>query len=355
MIVEAAGRAAGQIRIATAWSDTFDVVLKSTQDINVNPDDPTELNNSNYKARPITILLRPPPDLVVTEVTPQATAVGGDSFSVSWTVQNQGTQATEDLTLFDDVYLSDVPTFVPPGGGNDVGNQWFLGKVQHNGIVLPNETYTAQATFHLSPEITGRYVFVETNTGGRVSAVADVLGFQLDVGRRVPPTWEGPFTDNNVGMGATHVTALAPADLVVTSVTATEPNYSGELTTVTWTVQNQGADTWSGTRYWEDFLYLSRYPTFEFGRVKLIDRYAHSNDVPLAAGESYSQSATFALPQGIGGTESEPQTWYAYVRTDPGGHLSTLSRDNTGSRNSYVSTGYEDPDNNRGRGTIPVI
>ena len=50
----------------TPWADTFDQVLKSTLDVNVNPDDPNELNNDNWKARPITVLLTPPPDLVVT-------------------------------------------------------------------------------------------------------------------------------------------------------------------------------------------------------------------------------------------------------------------------------------------------
>src|SRR5207237_1391779 len=75
----------------TPWSDTFDAVHKSTQSFNVNLDDKTQLNNDNYKARPITVLLTPPADLVVTSVSPQATAVGGDSYTVTWTVQNQGT------------------------------------------------------------------------------------------------------------------------------------------------------------------------------------------------------------------------------------------------------------------------
>src|SRR4029077_10663213 len=94
---------AGQFFI-TPWADTFDQVLKSTLDVNINPDDPTELNNDNWKARPITVLLTPPPDLVVTAVVPPPTAVGGDSYTVRWTVQNQGTSSTEDATVFDEVY-----------------------------------------------------------------------------------------------------------------------------------------------------------------------------------------------------------------------------------------------------------
>ena len=118
--------------------------------------------------------------LVVTSVTPQATAVGGDDFTVGWTVQNQGTSPTEDSTLFDQVYLSDQPNLNAPGA-----NQWFLGSVEHDGVVASGGSYSAQATFQLSPEISGKYVIVNTNTGGEVG---DTF---------IPPTWEGPYTNNN--------------------------------------------------------------------------------------------------------------------------------------------------------------
>ena len=58
------------------------MVLEDTFRTSLNPDDPNELNNNNYKARPITVLLTPPPDLVVTSVVPDATAPGGDPFTV---------------------------------------------------------------------------------------------------------------------------------------------------------------------------------------------------------------------------------------------------------------------------------
>jgi hypothetical protein len=149
----------------TPWSDSFDVVLKSTQDVNVNPDDPSEQNSDNFKARPITVLLTPPPDLVVTNVSPQPIGVGGDSYVVQWTVKNQGTSPTEDATLFDQVYLSDKPTFVPPNTGQDIGNQWYLGTIEHDGTVGAGGTYSVRQAFQLTPEIAGKYVIVVTNTG----------------------------------------------------------------------------------------------------------------------------------------------------------------------------------------------
>ncbi len=149
----------------TPWSDSFDVVLKSTQDVNVNPDDPSEQNSDNFKARPITVLLTPPPDLVVTNVSPQPIGVGGDSYVLQWTVKNQGTSPTEDATLFDQVYLSDKPTFVPPNTGQDIGNQWYLGTIEHDGTVGAGGTYSVRQAFQLTPEIAGKYVIVVTNTG----------------------------------------------------------------------------------------------------------------------------------------------------------------------------------------------
>src|SRR5262249_30207899 len=146
---------------------------------------PDEPNNDNWKARAITVLLTPPPDLIVTEVVPPPTAVGGDSFTVSWTVLNKGTSPTEDATLYDEVYLSDQPVLNAPGA-----RQWFLGNIEHDGFVGPGQIYNAQATFALSPEISGKYVLVKTNTGHG----------------GIPPSWEGPYTDNNSNSGRTLVT-----------------------------------------------------------------------------------------------------------------------------------------------------
>src|SRR5581483_3330787 len=69
----------------------------------------------------------------------------------------------------------------------------------------------------------------------------------------------------------------------------------------------------------------------------------------------YTQSATFTLPRGIGGTADNPQTFYVYVLTDPRGSLGTGGGSNDGSRDFFGTDGYEDPTNNQGVGTLPVI
>jgi hypothetical protein len=141
----------------TPWTNSYDQVLENTLSDNINPDDPNEIDNNNYKAAPITLLQQPPPDLVVTSVQPQASAVGGDPFTVSWAVKNQGAGATAENGWVDSVYLSDKPTLNAPGA-----RQWYLGGVTHTGALDSDAGYTAQQTFDLSPEVSGRYVIVQT-------------------------------------------------------------------------------------------------------------------------------------------------------------------------------------------------
>jgi len=74
----------------TPWSDAFNVVTENTLASNINPDDPTQIDNNNYKAHPITVLLTPPADLVVTGVTPGPITAGGGSITVRWAVENEG-------------------------------------------------------------------------------------------------------------------------------------------------------------------------------------------------------------------------------------------------------------------------
>ncbi len=322
----------------TAWADSLDQVFKSTLSSNVNPDDPNELNNDNWKAQPITVLLTPPPDLVVSSVTPQATAVGGDPYTVSWTVQNQGTSPTEDSILFDQVYLSDQSTLNAPGA-----TQWLLGTIEHDGGVIAGGSYAAQATFQLSPEVSGRFVIVDTNTGGSIGDTD------------YAPTWEGPYTNDNTASAPTLVNALVPADLRVTSIVTQAPNYSGDPTTIQWTVTNFGNTTWSGTTDWVDDVYFSAYPTLDTQRDTPVGSVAHSNAPTLGPGQSYTVSYTFNVPDGIGGTAANPQTFYVYVITDPNGEPSTKLGDNDQSLKYYATNGYDVAANNQGSQTIPVI
>ena len=66
-------------------------------------------------------------------------------------------------------------------------------------------------------------------------------------------------------------------------------------------------------------------------------------------------SYTFNVPDGIGGTAANPQTFYVYVITDPDGKPSTKFGDNDESLKYYATNGYDIAANNQGSQTIPVI
>ena len=119
----------------TPWTDSYTQVLEDTLADNVNPDDPHEIDNNNYKARAIAVIGIPPepvlpPDLVIRTVLPDAQAYGGDAFTVTWTVENEG-QGDTASAWNDRVYLSDLPD---PNDPKRIAGCW---------VMSPNrESYT---------------------------------------------------------------------------------------------------------------------------------------------------------------------------------------------------------------------
>jgi hypothetical protein len=101
-----------------------------------------------------------------------------------------------------------------------------------------------------------------------------------------------------------------PADLQVTAVTTQPINYSGEATTVSWTVTNHGGAVWAGTEGWIDNIYISKDPVFIAARATQVGSVVHYNLNGLASQASYTASSSINLPVGAEGT------YYVYVVTD---------------------------------------
>ncbi len=280
----------------TPWVDPYATLLEDTLAINVNPDDPNEVNNNNYKAGGgdlagradligaprIAVIGTPPvilkPDLLVTEVTAQAVAQGTETYDFSWSVRNDGEGTAGSWK--DEVYLADQPSLTAPGV-----NVFHLGTYQNLQSLEPGESYTNSQTVLLNPAAKGTYLIVKT-------VFAD----------------DTPL--NNVLQTETDVTDLY-ADLQVTEVTTEGQADSGEKTLVSYQVTNLGsADVWSETEYWEDRIYLSRDPSFIWSRATLAATIRQPHDEVLIAGASYSNEVEIELPAGADGE------WYVYVFTN---------------------------------------
>ncbi|MBW8892121.1 MAG: hypothetical protein JF617_08165, partial [Burkholderiales bacterium] len=281
----------------TVWSDTYDAILEDTLSSNINPDDPTQIDNNNYKARPIAVLGITPPDLVVTSVTAPPSAVATGSYSFSYTVKNRGDAF--DGAWTDKVWLMDNPD------PTQAKVYWLLGEFKQQRGLGNGETYSVSQTVNLGPSVSGGYLVVQTDAGYSYLGRNDVAEVA---------------EDNNVNRSVSNVTN-APADLRVTNVTTLPTNYSGEDTTVTWTVQNFGAAVWSGTKGWLDNIWVSPDPTFIPSRATQIGSVVHSNTTTLASGESYTASAVVKLPPGTDGR------YYIYVMTDAKHYADSLAPD----------------------------
>ncbi|MHC1770058.1 MAG: CARDB domain-containing protein [Verrucomicrobiia bacterium] len=323
----------GQFYI-TVWADSNDAVFESAFDVNLNPDAPHDMEGSNFKATPISVLYTPPADLEVIQVQASPTAVGGGDVTVSWTVQNSGSSRTDRDRWADAIYISSDDVF-----GDGKGQKFLVFGAPHIGSLEPGESYTETATFTLPPSAKGQYVIVETNVNPDIllteedlflKQVQDILARAearlgkplMDVSmadlqqltkqdilniltggnqKGFVPVWEGPFTTNNERAAASTITDIV-ADLVVTSITAPATAFSGDEVEVSWTVKNQGPnEVWDGTEWWKDYVFVSLDEVFDAKRAYVAAAVAHHADKPLQPGESYTTTAKLSLPEGIQG------------------------------------------------------
>ncbi|MEA3445820.1 MAG: CARDB domain-containing protein, partial [Bacteroidota bacterium] len=126
----------------------------------------------------------------------------------------------------------------------------------------------------------------------------------------------------------TFTTRFLP-DLIVNDVQVPTSAYSGQNFTVSWEIKNQGSGS-TMSQQWYDRAYLSTDTTLEIN-VDLNLGYV-SNLSFLDVNQSYIQSESFTLPDGISGN------YYIFIVTDYSSHLLE-----------------EDEGNNTGRNTSPLL
>ncbi|MFN9744981.1 MAG: CARDB domain-containing protein, partial [Betaproteobacteria bacterium] len=228
------GLRSGQYFI-TVWSDTYDAILEDTLASNVNPDDAAQIDNNNYKARPIAVL-GTTPDLVVSQVIAPTAGAAASDYSFGYTVRNNGDAFTGAWT--DRVWIADNADL------SQATVRWLLGEYRQERSLGKGESYSASQTVALAPSVAGGFLVVETDR---------FLG-------NPAPGQVREVDETNNARAVTSVVTNQPADLRVSNVVTQSENFSGEETTVTFTVTNQGGTVWAGTRSWVDNIYFSPDP-----------------------------------------------------------------------------------------------
>ncbi|WP_168215735.1 CARDB domain-containing protein [Roseimaritima ulvae] len=211
-------------------------------------------------------------DLVVDSVVAPATALSGETLSVSWQVSNAGTRRTPVSLWTDRVWLSTDTTVGP--------DDLMIGSIRRTERLDAGASYSRTLNYELDVDLEGDfYVVVQTDFGNAVA--------------------EGAFEGNNENRSAAPIAiSLNPTpDLVVTSITAPSTASSGRTFDLSWTVQNTGPGTAEGN--WFDSVYLSLDPIFDRATdisIGYVDR-----STPVAPSGSYTSSGTVSVPAALGG------------------------------------------------------
>ncbi|MBW4676963.1 MAG: type I secretion C-terminal target domain-containing protein [Desmonostoc geniculatum HA4340-LM1] len=209
-------------------------------------------------------------DLVITDAQAPITAALGETISVSWTVQNLGTNRAF-ANWYDYIYISDDQFF-------DSSDTLLLASfVERNASLSGGGSYTATLDIDLIPYI----------------ATGDVyLLFVADRDNNQPETNE----TNNIFAKAITITGSPEngVDLLVTAANAPTIATLGETISVSWTVTSIGAD--SAFSNWVDYIYISDDQFFDSNDTYLSSR---PGETLLAPGDNYTATLDIDLPTNL--------------------------------------------------------
>lgn len=245
-----------------------------------------EYTNDNQNivvaSQPTVVYLTPTPNLEVTNIQAPTSLFSGDQALVSWVVTNAGTGPTSSSYWNDAVYLSNT---------NNLTNATYLrslGSVPNAAYLSAGQSYASSETITIPQGIDGTYYFV----------------VRADDGNTV---FEGTNAGNNVAASApVFIQLTSTPDLQVASVIPPLNAFSGQPTSVTWSVTNYG-QAQTGASLWYDDVYLSTNTVYDFNAYYL-GSFPHVG--ALVPDQGYTTNTSVTLPVGISGN------WYFIIFTD---------------------------------------
>jgi subtilase family serine protease len=256
-------------------------ILVVTDALNQQPE--SNEGNNLLASAALPIALPPLPDLVVSSIAAPQEAFSGQVIQISWTLTNQG-DADASGTWTDWLFLS---TDDQPGGDQ------FFGSFSFTGTLAAGQSLVRTQNITLPINMQGnRWVVVRTDVFNQI--------------------FEHANFNNNTTVSAEPIDVrLSPfPNLQVTAITPPATAFSGQEALVEWVVTNTGNGSTSAP-LWYDGVYLSTTPDLD-GAVFLGTA---NNSSYLGPGESYVNSRTVTLPQGISGN------FYFIIGTDLHNHV----------------------------------
>jgi subtilase family serine protease len=277
---------AGQYKIIV-WTDSDG----SNHRTNNWPQRVLEVNEENNFgiAIPIQIDIPTLPDLRASNVVAPEEAFAGGQISLNWQVENDGTGITpnDQVNWQDKIYLSQDTTF-------NAETDRLVGVRSRSGGLNPNESYSvSNYNITLPNDIAGdRYVFIVADGDNQVYEFNDENN-NADYDRVQPGS---PM----------HINATPPDLIISNAVDAPASAQTGQLITVNWNVQNQGA--FDAAPSWFDGIYLSADQTLDTENDVLLGSVFRNSS--LGPGSNYNATANVATPSCISGS------YYLFIVAD---------------------------------------
>ncbi|TRU81763.1 MAG: hypothetical protein EWV54_23300, partial [Microcystis novacekii Mn_MB_F_20050700_S1D] len=217
------------------------------------------------------------PNLVITDATAPSSVGLGQSFTVNWTVKNQGTVPTAWSYWSDSIVYSSDDIW---GNGNDYYlNNFWVDSSNSNVPLEPDETYTMTGNVTLPS-------YIPATASGYLLLKTDQYNYQAETDE----------TDNDYSIPI----AISQPNLIITEVTAPTTATASQTITLSWTGKNDGSVT-TGSSYWYDRVVFSKNNIYgDSDDLYLTEQYiSSSNGLPLDPNETYTVNRTVTLPSSV--------------------------------------------------------
>ena len=274
-----------------------------------NGDAPGGSYHDNFFFDYLTIDVPPLADLQVTSIIAPDDFYSGTTISATATIENKGGAVTNVSRWTDALYVSQSETFD--------ATAIYLGSVQHNGFLAPEESYEISLSGTIPLTFYGQaYFYVYTDAYGQV--------------------YEHVANDNNICRSEeVNVILTPPADLIPTEMTIPVRVSTGQNLSVSYNVYNQGAGN-PNVSSWRDKLFLSTNPDELTDPINLLVA-NHTNGLDPNATYTFSESVM--LPSTI-----ESGDYYVYVVVDADNQVFEYLNDDNNVMRSLTALTIVKPD-----------
>ncbi|MBD2700500.1 hypothetical protein IC229_07630 [Spirosoma sp. BT702] len=231
----------------------------------------TREDNNSLNSLAMTIIQRPTPNLVVSNVGVSSTTVSnGQNVTVQWTTANEGSEVAIKPWV-EGIYLSTDQIF-------NASTDRFIGSFTRQEHLLSLSSSRMQQSVQIprSLQAGDYYVFVFSDSNNQI--------------------YENPDETDNTSMAVDKITVINP-DLKPLTLTAPATALSEETLSVQWKVKNDSPAAIYNAN-WTDRIYLSTNQSFDPTDVLLTETVT---DQFLSATGEYTKNASVSLPAQISG------------------------------------------------------